>query len=839
MPVVLSPNLRDDERLLNPLSVTVMVVALGALLLLLFPSDQMEEHLAQFEVADEISAKYLQVWLRVEPYDSSARLLLVRHLRALGHTHEASAELQPLLKQKGALGAQARHLSVLLRLVEWQALAVDEPERKALTGELIASIRGLSKEELSPEERVELAVACLWMERPDLAANVYAQLALQQPARSFDRWLEAGRWYLASGHPDKAASAFDSASRSTRSAVEAPRAAVLALDASRASNDALERARGYAAAFANQPTVLDRAVSIALAANHPRLASIWMEARARLDPEDQSVLRRKLEVELTAGHLQDAFSTSLELVRLEPKDNGYRLRLAEISEWVGQPQQALTQWTWLATHSHSTHAQDKALSLAQALWDWEVIVSLMESRSRRTGLSIPELLLANRALEELAEPDRAEHLTQTYLDRRPGDKEAWEYLVSLRRRKRDFEGALQTAEAIDARFGKQTKSLVVQAQILRQLRRPDQALARLRDYSKTTDPNDAEFWALLGDLAWTGGDYATAEQAYLWGWKAGVLDELSTEHLIDVSMRTGPPSRWLPIAEKAWEKFQKPSFLLRAMDELARSEEWERLAFFIGQIHRNESAFSGHELYWLAKARLAAHQQRYPEAFQAFRHALSIQPGSVIARSERLALALEHGSRSELASAADPYGVEPTNNPGEQALYADSLYRLDRRSEALWWFHRAAMANDALPAARLAYATQLEQAGYLDTAKQVRAGSQRRLHSTVSVPRLDLASAQARQSQRLYAELVYRREGVGPAMRWLQPLLAVSDPEARELAANWQLERGNIPTAQLLGRAKLHPWTRLALAMATHQSAEIRRITTEEGDSLTSLDKIA
>ena len=839
MPVVLSPNLRDDERLLNPLSVTVMVVALGALLVLLFPSDQMEEHLAQFEVADEISAKYLQVWLRVEPYDSSARLLLVRHLRALGHTHQALAELQPLLKQKGPLGAQARQLSVHLRLVKWQALAVDEPEREALTGELIASIRGLSKEELAPEERVELAVACLWMERPELAANIYAQLALEQPARSFDRWLEAGRWYLASGRPDKAAKAFDSAARSTSSAVEAPRAAVLALDASRASNDALERARVYAAAFANQPTVLDRAVSIALAANNPRLASIWMEARARLDPEDQSVLRRKLEVELAAGHLQDAFSTSLELVRLEPKNNAYRLRLAEISEWVGQPQQALTQWTWLATHSPSTHAQDKALSLAKALWDWDAIVLLTDSRSRRTGLSIPELLLANRALEELAEPDRAESLTQTYLERRPGDKEAWEYLVSLRRRKRDLEGALQTQEAIDARFGKQTKSLVVQAQILRQLRRPDQALARLRDHSRTADPNEADFWALLGDLAWMGRDYATAEQAYLWGWKAGVLDEVSTERLIEVSMRTGPPSRWLPIAEKAWEKFQKPTVLLRAMDALARTEQWDRLAFFIGQIRANESAFSGHELYWLARARLAAHQQRYAEAFQAFRHALSIQPGSEVARSERLALALEHGSRSELASAADPYGLKLTDDPGELALYADSLSRLDRRSEALWWFRRAAMANDALPGARLAYATQLEQSGYLETANRVRGDSRRRLHSTVSVPRLDLSSAQARQSLRLYAELVYRREGVAPAMRWLQPLLAVSDPEARELVINWQVERGNIPMARSFGHAKLHPWTRLALAMATHQSAEIRRITTEEGDSLSSMDKVA
>ncbi len=838
MPVVLSPNLTDDERLLNPLSVTVMVVALAALLVLLFPSDQMGEHLAQFEVADELSVKYLQVWLRVEPYDSSARLLLVRHLRALGHTHEAWAELQPILNKKGWLGAQARHLSVHLRLVEWQALAADDPQRKALTEAVITSIQRLSKEELTSEERAELAIACLWMERPGLAANIYAQLALQEPGRSFDRWLEAGQWYLASGQADKAANAFDFAARSTGSAVEGLRAALLALDASRASKNALQRAIAYTAAFANQRAVLDRAVRIALAANDLRLASIWMEALARLDPGDQSVLRRKLDVELAAGHLQDAFSTSLLLVRLEPKNNSYRLRLAEISEWVGQPQQALRQWTWLATHSRSALAEDKALSLAQALWDWEAIVSLMESRSRRSGLSIPELLLANRALEELAEPDRAEQLTHRYLARRPRDREAWEYLVSLRRRGRNLQGALEAQEEIDARFGEQTKSLVARAQLLRELRRSDQALALLRDHSPRADPNDADFWPLLGDLAWAGGDYATAEQAYLRKWKAGALDEVSTEHLIDVTMRTGPALRWIPIAEEAWRRFHKPIFLLWAMDELARSEQWERLAFFVEQVRRDESAFSGSELYWLARARLAAHQQRYPEAFQAFRQALSLQSGSVVGRAERLSLALEHGSPSELAAAANPYDLEQPSDPGEVALYADSLSRLDRRSEALWWYRRAAMANDAQPAASLAYASQLEQSGYLETAKQLREDSQRRLHSTVSVHHLDLSSAQTRQSLRLYAELVHRREGVAPAMRWLQPLLAVSDPDARELVANWQMDRGNIPPAQSLSHSKLHPWTRLALAMATNNAVEIRRITTEEGDSLTSLDKV-
>src|SRR5713226_6951014 len=145
-----------------------MVVALGALLVLLFPSDQMGEHLEQFEVADELSVKYLQVWLRMEPYDSSARLLLARHLRALGQTEEAWAELQPILNKKGWLGGKARFLSVQLGLAVWQALTPGQPKRKALAEELITAIQVLSKDELTPEERVELAVACLWMERPAL-----------------------------------------------------------------------------------------------------------------------------------------------------------------------------------------------------------------------------------------------------------------------------------------------------------------------------------------------------------------------------------------------------------------------------------------------------------------------------------------------------------------------------------------------------------------------------------------------------------------------------------------------------------------------------------------------
>jgi tetratricopeptide (TPR) repeat protein len=673
VPVILSPNLSDDERLLNPLSVTVMVVALGALLVLLFPSDQMGERLAQFEVADELAVKYLQVWLRLEPYDSSARLLLARHLRALGQTEEAWAELRPILNAKGWLGGQARYLSVQLRLVEWQALAQDQPKRKALAEELIAAIQGLSREELTPEERVELAVACLWMERPELAASIYARVASQQPGRNFDRWLEAGRWYLASGWVDKASNAFDSAVRSAKSPVDALRAAVLALDAARASENALERARAYTAAFPNQRTVLDRAVSIALAANNLHLALTWMEARSRLDPDFQSVLRRKLDVELAAGHIQGAFATSLQLVRLDPGNKGYRRRLAEISAWVGEPQQSLKQWTWLAIHTRSRFAEEKALSLAQALWDWEVIVSLIESRSRRTGLSIPELLLANRALEEMAEPDRAELLTQKYLEHRPADREAWDYLVSLRRRERKLEGALEAQEAIDSRFGKQTKSLVVQAQLLRQLRRSDQALARLRDHAQTAEPDDADFWALLGNLAWSGGDRPTAERAYLRQWKAGALDEISTEHLIDISMQTGQPSQWLPIVEEAWRKFQKPVFLLRAMDELARSERWDRLALYIEQARRNESAFEGSDLYWLARGHLAAHQQRYPDAFHAFRQALSIQPGSANARAAWLSLALDHGSRSELASAASAYDLGLASDPTEWAFYADAL----------------------------------------------------------------------------------------------------------------------------------------------------------------------
>src|SRR5205085_2136678 len=93
-------------RVIRPGVLGLLALAVGSLLALLFPGLDFG-HPKYLGPPDELSIAYLQQVLRTHPGDRSARLLLARQQRALGHWEAAEDSLRLLAGGSDRIATQA------------------------------------------------------------------------------------------------------------------------------------------------------------------------------------------------------------------------------------------------------------------------------------------------------------------------------------------------------------------------------------------------------------------------------------------------------------------------------------------------------------------------------------------------------------------------------------------------------------------------------------------------------------------------------------------------------------------------------------------------------------
>jgi Flp pilus assembly protein TadD len=312
-------------------------------------------------------------------------------------------------------------------------------------------------------------------------------------------------------------------------------------------NDAID-AYHDALALGAEPGVRLELARLYSAAGEWDSALAMYEVLAEESPRDRELLREFAEVATWAERYDHAEGVYARLGELAPGDPELRLQWARVLYWSDRPERAHEVLAHLPPEYRSAGVDSLRAAIAVALPPPDAEPSLLErarglamAGAADSALALYRVILledsgADSTLVEMAdvfeyranEPDSAIAYLCAYLDRRPGDRDVRMRLARLL----VWNGFLAEAEA-------ETEEMVA-----------------LR-------PDDAEAWALLGDLRrWSGDYWATcaAGVGIVWGRRRPISSRSTSPRKRSRLLKASPPSMlrstrswrgWAPSARRA------------------------------------------------------------------------------------------------------------------------------------------------------------------------------------------------------------------------------------------------------------------------------------------------
>jgi tetratricopeptide (TPR) repeat protein len=645
-------------RLITPQGLTVVAITVAASLAILFPGLDFG-HPRFLAHPDELSITYLDQVLRQRPDDRSARLLLARQQMTLGKWSEAESNLRLLVDKQpeDAITSRARLALVELERAEVDALPPADPARAARKTTALRELRRVATTPIAGGELARVAELALALESPGDAAAIYERLASQDPAHR-RRWaLLAARWYRAADQLPESAMAYLAASDAAGARDDGAGDVIAAVDVLRATD---ARARALTVVeqaltrWPNDRRLLARGVELALAGSDVRRAQSFGMRLVALTPGDDGALARQLDLDLGAGDNEAALRTLSLLIERRPNDDGLHRSLAQVATWANRPQVALGAWSWLAVHG-SSDASDKALALAEALFEYKAVVTLLEAKARHGGLQLGEVSSLVDALEAEGNPEAARAALKRFEPTFANEPEYWRDRAAVEEHMGDLDGALASLREANRRSNRPAEA-GQEVELLWSMDRPDEALSAARLEARDVPPSAAAFWRLYGDLAWSMEEDSDAETAYGKVWSAGAGNAEVAERLATLLAASGRNDELAQVAADAFQKYGASSVLLTGMDATIEAERWDAARTLARIAAPRRAELRDEPSYWSAVGRLASHDGKPKEAVVAFTKAVELAPRDGSLTEDLQAARIEAGidpSPDDLESAHD------------------------------------------------------------------------------------------------------------------------------------------------------------------------------------------
>ena len=681
-------------RLITPHGLVLVAATVAASLALLFPGLDFG-HPRFLAHPDELSIAYLDQVLRQRPQDRPARLLLAREQLALGKWSEAEAHLHRLTDLQPGAGAavpedaitwRARLALVELERAEVDALPAEDSTRPVRQAGAVKALRQVAAAPFDATELAGIAQMALALESPADAAAIYERLANQQPARRHEWSLQAGRWYRAAGRLPESAAAYVAASTAAATPAEGAADTAVAIEVLQAADKGADALRVAELAIQRWPSdraLLERGIGLALAQNDVARAQGWNTRLVGLVPGDTTILSKQLDLDLAAGDNQAALRTLSALVERRPDDEALRRRLAQVASWAGEPRVALAAWTWLAAHG-SADAGEKAIELAQALFDHQAVVALIEARARQRQLKLPEVLYLSDALESAGDPDAARATLRRFEPLFADQPEYWHERAALDEHVGDLDGALFSIRQVTRRFAGSVE-VGVEPELLWSLDRPEDALAVARIEAQSAPPSASQFWKMYGDLAWSVEADADAQNAYEHVWSTPSATSEVAERLATLYAAQRRTDDLVGLARDAFQKLGSGSVLLMGMEAAIDGERWGQARELVNVAAPRRATLEGEPEYWSALGQLASHDGNAKAAVAAFTQAVALAPGDA-GLAEDL-----HAARVEAGLERAPEDPEDARDRAADQASSRLAAAVDRHDRAEI---RAILAND-------------------------------------------------------------------------------------------------------------------------------------------------
>ncbi|MGI4861560.1 MAG: tetratricopeptide repeat protein [Janthinobacterium lividum] len=284
-----NPIAQRRPRIAPPWLVAVLTAAVLVALYLSYPRGQFRGRTTSTAAPSDLSAAYLEAWLRIVPDDVELLSALGTQYLQLGRQDDA-ARLADRLAATATPEArrQAEHLR--LRLAEQQAFAI-APHTPAREIALARLRERLARDAALPwpsDELRALAEEAAAINAPELAAQIYDRLAQQDPTRRLQWYAAVARFGIAAGDYPRAADA-SFAQQAAATSLDKQRQYFLeGLATLRAGNleaQALQAVQRHAGALITDRATLVALIQLARAAHRPDLIDRYARALEQADTD--------------------------------------------------------------------------------------------------------------------------------------------------------------------------------------------------------------------------------------------------------------------------------------------------------------------------------------------------------------------------------------------------------------------------------------------------------------------------------------------------------------------------------------------------------------------------
>lgn len=413
---------------------------------------------------------------------------------------------------------------------------------------------------------------------------------------------------------------------------------------------------------------------------------------------------------LQSHDLHQAYRLAYTAVQLRPDDPVWRQRLIQVATWLGQREEVLRQWHWLATHGDAS-AQSKAVTLALTLSRPDLVVQMLSAPARGGCLSDADWKSLIFAYGELGEPDKALQDIDAALKRYGPNRFLLAQKAYLSYQLGDIEHSLRALESSTKLYGPDPERAIEEARLLSM--RGNYRLAFLameRALPKATMEN-VPFWQLYAALAWEIHNNPAAFHAEKTLYLLGAASQDDLQRLVLLSGKQEPKAA-LAVALHGWHRYHLPLFYFDALYYGATAKKWDVLGKLLHSVPADDpDGIRNFTAYWMALGQWANARNDYPLAERAYAHLLRINPGDTLAESNLLWMLIDSGQVRTLRALLVGNTAQP--EPVLRDAVLNALERLHLNQQALVLAAAVPSVATANRATRL-----LNQASLWDTAGQ-------------------------------------------------------------------------------------------------------------------------
>lgn len=885
-------------------------------LVLIYPQQNLIQRVVKAPES-ELSSAYVTNLLRTDPDNPRLRLLLATQALDHGNFADLRETLQPTLDSDDpALRREALWLLWQVSVHEFKSLAMQNIAKpQAVRDQLGRQLAELAGEDWPVERKIDIADHAFDFGQPGIAVALYRQVAERSgtPEKAADWYAKGGAAALARSFYRNSAELYLLARRHTTSPEQAKTYFLTALRTLQSGNlmaEAVSTAEREIGPLADDHDTLFFVTQLARAAGKPEIADRYVRKLLRLSllrqleqvrlaeahggawgqkvslrasvhpdgpelPFDDKTYTLGYEVFLENHKLEDAWKVAASAVRQAPDDMLWQERLAKVAEWTNRPEMALDHWWNLARQTQRDDAWQSVLRLAPGLLNDNALIAGLHYQLAKQpdDPRLQEELIA--AWERQGEP----HKALAYLERqnrRSARPRTLEMMADLADRAADPKLALETWQRLLLDPTEATPARTVRAATLALLQgRNKDALRWLELASGKDNPDTGENRELLrltGHLAQIEQRDELAIRSLANLSQSALAEAADFDALIHLLEDTHPAES-ASVAVRAWERFEQPRHLIKAVSLYSANQQWTAISTLLGRLSPDARA-PYNSLPVLRRQpdflRLSAAAYRnngqLAEARRDLTAALALTPNSIRLQTAMLWLLIDSNDTAGLRRFLAGHEPAWRNDGGMHDGLAAAYLALSRPKVALDRYltpHLGEHKSDFLWL--MNYADALDQNQQSDRAWRLRryllneewqaAGGDRN-KSQINKRKNWLSAADLNQARRLArTRLLMTQRNGDTGLNALRELLRLDrdadrqySDAAMETAIGWLQDAGEYSAergylwqqyARSQGKSANRPlWAEISVALAGDDIAALRPLLEQYGKRLPRYDRI-